>query len=275
LALAGATASVAASDDAGSAANISTSAAFLPAQHLFAPLTADPREVQIAVDYYRFEGNNEADVALGHSWGLARWMSTDGLWAWQWDIEGLAYSRFQLSSDINLFEAIDFFANLPIEVRRGIFSGKFMVYHESAHLGDDYIRSTGNTGSRYSVEGARGSVDVRPCRYLRLYIGGSLMTHTIPSQGPGMLQQGFEVSSPEFSFFKHNRQELYLAQDVQEHENVAWHPNSDTQVGMRFIEKQGLESMRVYFNYFTGHSPYGQFFRLPEHYAQIGIGFDF
>jgi hypothetical protein len=32
--------------------------------------------------------------------------------------------------------------------------------------------------------------------------------------------------------------------------------------------------VRVQFGYFTGHSPYGQFYAQKEHYADFGLAFD-
>ncbi|MHB2026279.1 MAG: DUF1207 domain-containing protein [Elusimicrobiota bacterium] len=243
---------------------------------LFKPLLADPREIQLGASYYRFHGNNDADVALGRDWGLTRWQSADGLWLWQWDIEGMAYSRFQIGAGVNKFETVDFFANLPIEVRRGSFSGKFYLYHESSHLGDDYIRDTGNTGFRYSVEGVRAVLSEDIGRFLRVYGGGGYLIHSIPAPQRGDLQAGFELTGPDLRFLKSSIAKPYFAQDVQSHQNAGWNLNSNTTAGLRFDARAGAKrSVRAFIGYFTGHSPYGQFYFLPEHYAFIGLGFDY
>ena len=67
------------------------SSAFPQGDSLFAPILADPRRVQSGVLFYMLNGQLAADVALGRSWGMERWTSGD--WSWQWDVEGMAYSR--------------------------------------------------------------------------------------------------------------------------------------------------------------------------------------
>ncbi len=244
-----------------------------PDGNVFRPLLADPREIQLGASYYRFRGQNESDIALGHSWGMTRWESSGGL-TWQWDIEGMAYTRFQISGGVNKFETVDFFANLPLEVERGTWEGKFYLYHESAHLGDDYIRDTGNTGFRYSVEGVRGLLSDEVCPHLRVYGGGSYLFHSIPTPQRGTLQGGFELTGPRWRWRRLYLLTPYLAEDVQSHANVQWNVNSNSTLGVRVGFDGTDRTMRAFIGYFVGHSPFGQFYSLPEHYAFIGLGFE-
>ncbi|HVA66653.1 MAG TPA: DUF1207 domain-containing protein [Elusimicrobiota bacterium] len=245
-----------------------------PLTRVFRPLLADPREIQLSASYYRLQGHNDADVALGHSWGMARWASANGSWLLQWDIEGMAYSRFQVSGGVNKFETVDFFANLPLEVKHGAWAGKFYLYHESSHLGDDYIRDTGNTGFRYSVEGVRAVVSDDIFPHLRIYGGGDYLFHSIPTPQRGTLQGGFEITGPDFQWRWFYSVRPYLAEDVQSHANVQWNVNSNSVLGLRFDFPNTTRAMRASIGYFAGHSPYGQFYSLPEHYAYVGLGFD-
>ncbi|NNN05715.1 MAG: DUF1207 domain-containing protein [Elusimicrobia bacterium] len=242
---------------------------------VFTPLIADPRETQLSASYYRLNGRNDADVALGHAWGIIRWRT--GIlsdWLWQLDFEGMAYSRFQLGGGINKFEAVDFFANLPIEVRKGPASFKAELFHESSHLGDDYIRDTGNTGFRYSVEGVRGLAALDASRYLRVYAGPSWLIHTVPAPQRWALQSGFELTSDDLHWSSSSPMRLFVAQDLQSRENVQWNLDSNTVAGLKIGFAGSPRSMRVQFGYFTGHSPYGQFYAQKEHYADIGLAFD-
>ncbi|MFX8868193.1 DUF1207 domain-containing protein, partial [Acinetobacter baumannii] len=72
---------------------------------------------------------------------------------------------------VNEFETVDFFANVPVEARYGLWSGRATLFHESSHLGDDFIRRTGTTGYRYSVEGLKIVNSLDLCRFLRVYAG--------------------------------------------------------------------------------------------------------
>lgn len=248
---------------------------FPDSHHLFARLLADPRQAQTSARYYRLNGRNTADVALGNTWGMQRWnLGRDRDWQVQWNIEGMGYSRFLLSGSINEFQTIDFFANIPVEVRHGRTSARFTLFHESSHLGDDYFRRTGDAGSRYSVEGVRALGSFEPWPILRLYGGGSELLHAIPAIGRGTVQAGFELKTPDLRWLPHPCW-IYLAQDVQSKQDVRWNANSNTELGFRVGFPGALRSMRVHIGYFTGHSQYGQFFSRKERYFNTGASFDF
>ncbi len=185
------------------------------------------------VSYYRMSGLDIGDVALGHRWGMDRWKDRWGN-QYQWDLEGMAYSRFQLGLGINYLETIDYIANLPLEIRRGPYSGEIMIFHESSHLGDGYIRQTGNLGFNYSVNGVRTVFSRNFAKVLRIYGGGSYLIDVIPaSLGRGVLQGGFELKSHDFHVPKIKRPLfVYLAEDVQSHQDVAWNVNSNAVAGI-------------------------------------------
>lgn len=248
---------------------------FPRSNEVFHNLLADPREIQLSASYYRFQGRHTSDVALGHSWGMARWQLRQGSWITQWNLEAMAYSRFRLGGSINEFETIDFFANLPVEVRHDIYSAKFKLYHESSHLGDDYIRRTGNSGFRYSQEGLRSVFSVEPASAFRFYGGGTYLLHSIPYSKRWAAQTGVEFKTPDLGLFEEYPCSAFLAQDFQARKNVKWNVNSHSVAGLRFGFKGSLHSMRVQISRFEGHSPYGQFFNQFEHYTDVGISFDF
>jgi hypothetical protein len=238
---------------------------------VFQPLFADPRQIQLGAYYYRLNGQNMGDVALGHSWGMARW-STRG-WEMQWNVEGMAYSRFQISGDVNKFQAIDFDLNVSLEASNGPLEAKAFVYHTSSHLGDDYIRDTGDQGFRYSLEGARLIVAGSPLRWLRLYGGGSRLIHRTPAQKPDALQLGYEFRSPSFSMEEHPAL-IYFAHDMQWRQRRHWNMTQRLVLGLRISENEGRRAARLHVGYQEGPSAFGQFFRRKEKQADIGITFE-
>jgi uncharacterized protein DUF1207 len=243
---------------------------------LFPLLIADPRHTQLSASYYRLGGQNTSDIALGGSWGLTRWRT--GLlhdWLWEWDIEGMAYSRFQIGGGVNKFETVDFFANIPVTVRRGDVSFKGTLFHESSHLGDDYIRDTGNEGFRYSNEGVRLQAALEPGRYVRLYDGVTYLLHDIPVNGPWAGQVGFEFFSDDMGWSRRFRTRLFFAQDFQSHQYVQWNVNSHTVAGLKLDLRGPLaRAMRIQLGYFDGHSPFGQFYTQREHYTDFSLAFE-
>ena len=172
------------------------------------------------------------------------------------------------------WQTVDFFGNLPIEVRRGIFSGKFMIFHTSSHLGDDYIRRTDNLGFRYSNEGLKALLSAEPCEEIRVYTGATQLIHAIPGPDRVSVQEGVELTSPELGFWKDYPAHAYIAEDLKSKQAVRWNTDSRTVAGIKIGFKGTTRAMRMYVGYFTGHSPYGQFFLQREHYADIGIALD-
>lgn len=243
---------------------------------VFPRLLADPRSTQIQASYYRMSGDDLADVALGHSWGLARWRTGELLqWLWQADIEGLAFSRFKLSGGVNEFQTIDFFANVPLTARRGDVSFKGMLFHESSHLGDDYIRRTNDRGYRYSIDGLRAVAALEPFPILRLYGGGQYLLSTVPSPYKRSAQAGLELQSPELRWSKLVPARLYVAHDLQWHERVRWNMDYRVVGGVKVgFADSAHRAMRLQLGYFDGHSPYGQFFSRREKYTDFSLVFE-
>lgn len=243
---------------------------------IFPLLIADPRHIQLSASYYRLDGRNTSDIALGHSWGLTRWRSgVLGEWLWETDIEGMAYSRFEIGGGINRFETVDFFANLPVTVRRGDIAFKGELFHESSHLGDDYIRETGNTGFRSSNEGVRLQGSIEPSRFARLYGGGTYLLHQVPALGPWSLQSGLEFFSDDLGWSKRMRTRFFVAEDLQSHQDVRWNVDSHTVTGLKINFRESMtRAMRLQLGYFDGHSPFGQFYSVRTHYADVSIAFE-
>ncbi len=243
---------------------------------IFPLLVADPRHIQLSASYYRLDGRNTSDISLGHSWGLTRWR-TGSLqdWLWESDVEGMAYSRFQIGGGVNEFETVDYFVALPVTARRGGVAFKGALFHESSHLGDDYIRRTGALGFRSSNEGVRLQGALDPCRLARLYGGAAYLLHDVPSAGPWSVQSGFELVADDPGWPTRVRMRLFLAQDFQSRQDVGWNLNSHTVAGVKFhFRESPTRAMRVQIGYFDGHSPFGQFHSQRAHYADVSIAFE-
>jgi len=260
---------------AGEASAHSPYGVFPESETVFRQLTADPRRVALGASYYRLDGKDRSDVALGHSWGMSRWFSNGDYWAWQWNIEAMAYSRFTISGALNSFETVDFTGNLPIGIRHGGFSARAMIFHESSHLGDDYIRDTKDLGIRYSVDGVRATASIEPLAWTRLYAGGTYLLHTIPDPARWSAQCGVELTSKPIGRSKKYPLRVFVAQDLKYNEATRYAPNSRTIAGVSAGFDGVPRSMRFSIGHFDGHSPFGQFYKRKERYNDVLISFHF
>lgn len=246
--------------------------AFPESSGVFRQLEADPRRITLGAAYYRLDGLNRSDVMLGHSWGMARWYNGD--WTWQWNIEAMAYSRFTISGSLNSFETVDFIANLPVMLKRGPFSARVMLFHESSHLGDDYIRKTGDQGFRYSIDGARATFALEPASWARAYAGLTYLLHTLPDPARKAVQGGLELTSPPIHEGRYPVR-FFAAQDLQFREAAGYGADLRS-VGGVIVGFDGVpRSMRLYVGHFEGHSAFGQLYRRHERYNDVGITFHF
>lgn len=248
---------------------------FPPAQELFERLLAAPREIKTTARYYRREGDDLADGSLGNVWGLWRWHADDPeSWRWQLNLGGMAYSRFRLSGGVNELQTTDFFLEVPLEARRGRLSTRASLFHESSHLGDDYIRRTKDTGFRYSIDGASALLSIEPVERVRLYGGGSVLLHGVPSGQSGGIEAGFELRSRTLRMPDHDTW-VYLAQHFLWHQRVEMNLHGRTELGLRLGVPRVARALRTFVGYQSGRSPFGQFYTRNEGHFDLGVTLDF
>jgi hypothetical protein len=240
---------------------------------LFAPLLADPRELHFALRLaFPFNDESAAEVAIGHYYGIYRWALPNGIGYTQANIGGGVFPRFHFSNNRNL-QVIDFYANIPIDVRAGKWSGRFMIYHVSSHLGDDYLRTSGQTGTNFSWNSLRSIISYDMSSHLRFYGGYTYSLLVIPSdQGKHAIQSGIEMTS---HVFKNGYSQAYWASDVQWWERTSWQPMFNSQIGIKTGKKfKDGRGISYFLEFTTGPEYYGQFFDRDETRVGLGAKFD-
>ena len=115
----------------------------------FCPLLADPKEARSFVSFLRGtfrslddptgEGTSIASVGLGDSFGLVRWGGPDAGEGIQLDIVGSIFAQFDIGAPSNDLINADYVIGLPLTFRRNGFSVRAELYHQSSHLGDEYL----------------------------------------------------------------------------------------------------------------------------------------
>ena len=248
---------------------------FLPSgPPVFRPLQADPRELQYALRFVSPVSRKLlGEAAIGQYIGLFQGACSDDT-CFRVDAGGGVFGRFDLADTSNDMETIDWYASIPLDWRHGKWSGRFMLYHTSAHLGDDYLKTHGGEVQKHSWDNLRWLAAYEPCDHLRLYGGYTYTFRTLPQDiGRHSLQGGIEASS---RWFSHRHAQLYWANDFQSWERSAWNPEFTSQAGVRLARSPDLgRSMSVFTEFETGTQPQGQFYLQKETRWNIGIRFDF
>lgn len=246
---------------------------FLPPAHeLFEPLRADRREIQYAVRAVAPVAHIPlGEVAIGDYLGLYRWDLGNGR-AFQVSLGAAAFGRFDLTNKTNDLQSVDYYGNLPFDYRDGRWALRFMPYHTSSHLGDDYLKAQGGVTEKHTWDNLKWLVSYQPLSLLKLYAGYNYVFRTLPGGiGRNAVQGGFELQS---RWFADNHLQYYWANDLQSWQRVQWNPMFNSQVGCTFAHKPGdARSLSLFLEYSTGRQPEGQFYLQQETRWSLGLKF--
>src|SRR5712692_11646747 len=104
---------------------------------VFEPLLADPQEPQFFATYLWARSPRLASrlgsVGFGQTIGLLRGDS------WQLAIAAGAFSQFNMQATTNDLINTDYLVGLPLAYQRGASAARLRLYHQSSHLGDEYM----------------------------------------------------------------------------------------------------------------------------------------
>ena len=211
-----------------------------------------------------------ARIDAGDYLGIYRWALGD-VGALQLNIGGAINTRFDATTAHDL-QVIDFYGNVPLDLRIGKWSLRSMFYHDSSHLGDDYLREKNIQDMNNSWEAWREILSFQPWKVLRLYGGYQQAVHTKPNwAGRRSGQGGFEVY---FNPSEHAFWHPYWANDMQSWQRSDSVPTFTSQLGFKTGDKFSRGRGISYFVEFEGGPRYeGQFYNTKETTWLAGVKF--
>jgi len=262
----------------------------LPRGDVFCPIVADPKASRTFVSLLRHESGDDlqdteldiASVGIGDAFGVGRWSGGtpgDGI---QLSITAGVFAQFDLgTSSYDMLNA-DYVVGLPLTIRKGWFSTRLRVYHQSSHLGDEYLlREPPNRQDRenLSFEAFEWllSADGGP---LRLYGGGELLFQREPEDLGRYVGHGgveFRPAARIIPMGSLGGFRFVGGVDVKSSEEQDWEPAISACGGLEYDRAGGTDVTArrwgIFAEFYTGPSPYGQFFR--EKVRLIGVGVHF
>jgi hypothetical protein len=250
---------------------------WLPPSKVFDPLIADPRwpRFSASIQFYQDDPrlNTVGSANVGASIPFYGWDAWDA--EWQVGLQGGVFSIFNMNAPSTDLVNADYFVALPLGVRRGAFSAQARLFHESSHLGDEFLLRNPVQRINLSYEGADLLLSWDFDGILRLYGGGGGLFNTDPSNlKPWFVHGGFQLTSP-YPLFT---ELLYpvAALDIQADEQKDWNTNFSFRAGVEF-RSEWLASRRLQWllEYYNGRSPNGQFFERNIEYVGTGLHFFF
>ena len=260
----------------------------LPQGDIFCPLIADPKETRSFVAYQRGKSTDqqtsrpEGDsvtlapfdtdigaIGVGDAIGLARWSGSrpgDGV---QLSLAAGVFAQFDLaSSSFDLINA-DYVIGLPLTFRNSGFSGRLRIYHQSSHLGDEFLLSAAPERINLSFESAELILS-QAFGGLRVYGGGEYFFNRDPAELDPLLAH----AGAELRLGVNGRRSVVAAVDLKSSEEQEWKPSWSGRAGFEIGWGRDPEHpprvLRLLGEFYRGPSPYGQFYR--EHIRYWGLG---
>jgi hypothetical protein len=247
-----------------------------PRRELFEPLIADVRWPAFSASYQWYLDDRElthvgsANFAesfalLGGELGTAS--------RWELGLHAGVFSIFDLDVRSNDLINSDFLVGPTFAVQSGRLTGLLRVFHQSSHLGDEFLLRNRAKRVNLSFEAVDGLVSFDPHPSLRLYAGGGYIWRDEPELHPLSAQFGIELESPWTAVGGIARP--VVAADLRWAEQDDWDTDLSVRAGL-LLENPSLSKLRlrVLFEYFQGHSPNGQFFERQIEYAGVGLFLD-
>ncbi|MDD5323391.1 MAG: DUF1207 domain-containing protein [Methylococcales bacterium] len=255
----------------------------LPKGHLFKPLLADPRWPHFSAAYRNylsdnFDGHNIASVSFGETIPFYRSNFGQSTVQWEAGLQAGVFSDFNLDASSSDLVNTDFIASVYSSMRAGQFSAFGRIYHQSSHLGDEFLLRKVNTKFErvnLSYEGADLRLSYELPYGVRVYGGGGGLFHTEPSElKPWSVQYGVEFRSPWRIDFASMRP--IVAADIKNYEENNWNTDVSARAGVEFDNLQVLgRKLQILGEYYNGYTPSGQFYKNKVEYLGVGAHFYF
>jgi hypothetical protein len=248
-----------------------------PNGDVFKPLLADEKQPQFFVSLRHYDtpqGNTTLGaVAYGETFGLLRVRSVDnndheGL---QFSVAGALFAQFDLESPSSDLVNADYTVGVQATYRRNATGARVRLYHQSSHLGDEFLLRVQPERINLSYESLEALVSRQwnEDRW-RAYAGGEYLLRREPDDlKPGMLHAGIEY---------YGREPLLLngrfvaGVDLKSYEENDWSVDRSIKLGLQFGGLgPGGRHVRLLGEGYRGFAPHGQFYNQKVDYLGLGL----
>jgi hypothetical protein len=254
-----------------------------PQDQIFCPTVADPKEARSFVSLLRGtfrslddpsgKGTSIVSVGLGDSFGLVRWGGPAANEGVQLDIVGSIFAQFDLGAPSNDLINADYLIGVPLTFRRSGFSTRVRLYHQSSHLGDEYLlRSEDIERQNLSFESVE-FIASQEVAFFRVYAGGERIFRREPGTLPSSLFHG----GVELRSGRAGPSQFVAGVDLKTTSLHDWSPAISGRVGLELARRGAGDHparlVTLMLEIYEGPSPYGQFFQDDISYVGVGLHF--
>ncbi len=262
-----------------------------PENDVFRPLLADLKQPRFFATLQRTHVSNPSpalnlgsdvtvgSIGMGETFGMVG--RRNGCNGWQVGILAAVFAQFNMDSPSSDLINADYLVGFPVTWRSGIVSARARIYHQSSHLGDEFL--LGNPGFprvNLSFEAVEAILSLdTPGGWGRVYGGGSYLVHREPDTlDRSGAQWGLELRGPSYhspilgTVLPELRMVPVLGADFKSFEELNWVINTNVVGGLEWHRTGSSRRFRFLVNYYNGFSPYGQFF-AQSRLQTVGLGF--
>lgn len=250
-----------------------------PVGDIFEPLIADlkqPRFFASLREYYIDDGvGNIIDVTIGavgfgETFGLYRRDGNtpgDGL---QLSVSAAVFAQYNVDAQSDDLINADYIVGLPFTYRHNRHSARLRLYHQSSHLGDEFLLN-------FQPERINLSFEALELLYsydwssLRAYIGGERVFSIEPAEiKKHSLHGGLEFQS---GLSAQRRGQWIAGIDLKSFEQHNWEVDWSLKAGYEFDATSRGQRLRILAEAYDGFSPHGQFYNTENDFYGVGIYF--
>lgn len=254
----------------------------MPTTDLFRPLLADPKEPRFTMSLLKVKSDLRettiAAVGFGENFGILRRYGEAVDTGWQLSLAGAVFAQFDINAPSSDLVNADYLIGLPLSWREGAWSTRVRVYHQSSHLGDEFLMRVHPDRINLSFESLEllAAYDLGSWRF---YGGGEYLLRREPADlQRGMLHAGAEYrgAAPVWHIGELGVAHLVGGLDVKSWEQHDWSAGRSFKAGLEFRPARAAGGTARYWNLlfeaYDGPSPYGQFYTYDVAYWGLSIG---
>jgi Protein of unknown function (DUF1207) len=245
-----------------------------PTGDMFDPLVADEKQPQFGTSVRAYNSTSinttVAAVRYGESFGLLRINGDeqgDGL---QFGVSGALFAQFDMEAPSSDLLNADYTVGSYMSYRRSEKSYRVRVYHQSSHLGDEYLLRTQHASRVNLSYESLELLTSRDWGDWRGYAGGEYIARRDPETlKPGALHGGLEYRGKDYLVASGR---FVGGVDLKSYEENQWAVDTSIKAGLEFGRPgPSGRKLRLLGEGFSGYSQHGQFYSQKSQYLGVGL----
>lgn len=252
-----------------------------PVNDIFEPLIADLKQPRFFASMREYDLLDSGEVTTSVTVGAVGFGETFGLYRRSGDTPGnglqlsvsaAVFAQYNLDAESSDLINADYIVGLPLTYRHNRHSARLRLYHQSSHLGDEFLLNVQPERINLSFESLEllYSYDWESWR---AYIGGEHILSIEPAGiDKNMLHGGLEYRSGATG---NKRGQWIVGVDTTGAEYHDWSVNWSLKAGYEFDAASEGQRLRVLLEAYDGFTPHGQFYNTETEFYGLGLYFGY